>query len=265
MKKLNYKKLALILIVVSIAIIILPNMLLSPGNIWIGEEHLIPEDSVEFLYDLTYKDTQGNIIYEQEIFDKVFEMVDNAEKFIILDMFLFGTGRTEPYRNLTDELTNNLIKKKQQNPNISIYFLTDYFSLIYNPYNGSHFKKLTEEGINIIYVSPNQANPKGKTNYLTNFLKQMKLRLNHRKLIITDNGQKIHSLITSANPHDPSSTNSNVAIYIKDKIWKDIYTTEKKTGNFSDDSIEQFTKQVMDNESGEILVQYLTDGGMLDL
>jgi phosphatidylserine/phosphatidylglycerophosphate/cardiolipin synthase-like enzyme len=261
----TYNRITLIIIVLLPAIAIFPNIFLSPGNIWVGEEHMISEDSIEFLYDLTYKDAQGNTIYEQEIFDKAFEMINNAEKFIVLDMFLFGVDGTEAYRNLTDELTNVLIKKKQENQNITIYFLTDYFSLIYNSYNGSHFTELTEEGIKIIYTSPNQATQKGKTNYLTNFLKRMKLRLNHRKLIIADNEQEIHSLITSANPHDPSSPNSNVAIYVKDKIWEDIYITEKKTGNFSDDSIEQSMKQVKDNEPGKIIVQYLTDGGMTDL
>jgi len=260
----NYKKLILILTITILAIVILPNLLLSPGNIWAGEEHKISEDSIEFLYDLTYKNAQGEIIHEQQIFDKVFETIDNAEKFIILDMFLFGTDGKEQYRNLTDELTEALIEKKQRNPNIKIYFITDYFNIIYNKDN-SHFPKLTEAGINIIFTSPNQATTQEGTNYLTNFLKQIRLRLNHRKLIIADNGQKIVSLITSANPHDPSSPNSNTAIYIEDKIWKDIYNLEKKTGNFSDESIEQFTNQIKENKSGNITIQYLADGGMSNL
>ena len=115
MIKPNYKTITLLVILLTIMAAILPWIFLSPGNIYIGEEHAIPEESIEFLYDLTYKDTQDNIIYEQEIFDKIFEMINNAEKFIILDMFLFGTDGTKAYRNLTDELTNNLIKKKQEN------------------------------------------------------------------------------------------------------------------------------------------------------
>lgn len=258
------KKLIVLLLLIFTATITITEAI-PKGNIFISQEHQVPADSVEFLYDLTYNNTQGNIVYEQQIFDRAFEMINNAEKFIILDMFLFGTDGKPQYRNLTDELTDTLIKKKQQNKEIPIYFITDYFNLIYNNYNGAHFTKLEQAGINIIYISPNQINPKEGLDFITHRLKLFKLRLNHKKLIITDNGQKISSLITSANPHDPSSPNSNTAIYTENKIWKDIYESEKTSANFSDKSIEQFTKTVKEKNTGEITIQYLTDGGSLDL
>jgi len=263
MKESTKKIIVLLLLILTATIIISESI--PKGNIYASQEHTVPADSVEFLYDLTYSDTQGNLVHEQKIFDRIFEMINNSKEFIILDMFLFGTDENPQYRNLTDELTNNLIKKKQQIPEIPIYFVTDYFNLIYNTYNGSHFTKLTEAGINVIYVSPNQINTEEGLDFITQKLKLLQHRLNHRKLIITDDGQEIHSLVTSANPHDPSSPNSNTAIFAKNKIWKDIYELEKTTANFSDNSIEQFTKTIKENNSGEITIQYLADGGSMDL
>ena len=61
----------------------------TPENITY-ESEVYSTDSVEFLYDLTYADTDGEETHEQEIFDEVFQMIDEAEEFLLIDMFLFN-------------------------------------------------------------------------------------------------------------------------------------------------------------------------------
>ena len=39
--------------------------------------------SIRFLADLTYHEPRGELVYEQQIFDEVFRMVDSAESFIV--------------------------------------------------------------------------------------------------------------------------------------------------------------------------------------
>ena len=199
-------------------------------------------------------------------------------------MFLFGTTKEPHLKNLTQELTTQLINKKQSNPNMPIYFITDKFNIINKPYNKPFINQLEQNNINIIYTPINK-NP--ITNYL---LKKAKKRLNHRKFIIADNNNQIHTLITSANPHDQSSPNSNTAILIKEKIWQDVYNLEIKDANINNQQIQSFIDNFqepvggdegiipikggmggligIDNAEGEgenkpIKVQYLADNGLM--
>jgi len=134
----------LIIVIIILAVYLAIFSSYPQGNSYYGEVHQIPETSIEFLYDLTYEDNQGNIIYEQEIFDKVFEIIDSAEKFIILDMFLFKESEKQVYRNLANETTEHLIDKKNKNPNMPIYFITDYVNKI--NHNNQNIKRLIQKG-----------------------------------------------------------------------------------------------------------------------
>ena len=44
-----------------------------------GEERDISVENIEFLYDLTYKNLNGEIISEQTIFDEVFSLIEGAK------------------------------------------------------------------------------------------------------------------------------------------------------------------------------------------
>src|SRR5699024_12006920 len=46
-------------------------------------------DDAGFLYDLTYTEND-EITEEQEIFEEIYTMIDEAEEFLVLDMFLFN-------------------------------------------------------------------------------------------------------------------------------------------------------------------------------
>ena len=81
-----------------------------------GEERNISVENIEFLYDLTYKNLNGEIISEQTIFDEVFSLIEEAQAYILIDAFLFNSYTREPdkiYRHLTPELTKRLVKKKE--------------------------------------------------------------------------------------------------------------------------------------------------------
>ena len=82
--------------------------------------------NIEFLYDLTYK-KDGNPVKEQRIFKEQLKLIEEAEKFIIADMFLFNDDYNRKFKveypNISEQLTNALIKKKNSNPNIKIKFI----------------------------------------------------------------------------------------------------------------------------------------------
>jgi len=251
---------AMILILLIIALMTI-SFLVKKGRVIEGGIYEVPEDSVEFLYDLTYE-KNGEVVYEHQIFDRIFEIIDNAENFIVLDMFLYGTTDKPCYRNLTQELNEHLITKKRENPQIIIYFLTDNFNNLKRAENKEHFKELEENGIEIIYLPVNRY-----SNFLTDIIsdaiKISTLKLNHRKILIADNGDKIVSLVTSGNPHDESSANSNIAVLIKEQIWEDIYKHEKIDAKIKDEKLESFLHEKLSKDNQTLFVQYLVDGGLM--
>ena len=56
-----------------------------------SEEYRVGENGVDFLYDLTYESNGGTIELDQSIFDTLFNLIENAERYILIDMFLFNS------------------------------------------------------------------------------------------------------------------------------------------------------------------------------
>lgn len=255
------KKKVFITIILTLILIYFITYLSHPkGNSYEGEIYQVSDSSIDFLYDLTYEDEQGNIIYEQEIFDKLFEVIDNAQNFIVIDIFLFKDSEDKVYRNLADELTQHLIEKKKQNQDIQIYFITDYYNLI--NFDNKNIKLLKDNKIDISYYSTYKTKDFQKEGFINYLYKLFQRRINHRKIIIADKDNKIVSLITSANPHDESSPNSNIGIYIEEKIWRDIYDFEKNLNLIQEDKLKPFFNNISESDSGNISVQFLADSGL---
>ena len=82
-------------------------MPLPEGIDYQSKGYCIGAEDIEFLSDLTYKNAVGETVHEQEIFDTIFTLIDNAREYILIDMFLFNsyTGKGEKaYRRLCSEL-----------------------------------------------------------------------------------------------------------------------------------------------------------------
>ena len=79
-------------------------------------------------------------------------MIQQAQDFILIDMFLFGSAK-DAHRHIALELMQNLVEKKTNNPNIVINFITDKYNTMYMPPDTvSEFKRLKEVGVNIIFT-----------------------------------------------------------------------------------------------------------------
>ena len=201
---------------------------LPEGISYEGEIHHVSEKDVEFIYDLTYADANGKIQYDQNIFDRIFKSIDRAERFIILDMFLWSVCQPDPYRNLGMELSERLVKRKKQKPDIKIAVISDGHNNNYNSFEVECFTKLKKNNIPLIITDMNKlrdsniiyspfwrafvqifGNPgKGwmKTLFypektsIRSILKMLNFKVNHRKVIFMDSGSRIFSYIISANP-----------------------------------------------------------------
>lgn len=62
---------------------------LPEGISYEGQVRSLHDEDIEFLYDLTYQ-KNGQEHYDQEIFDEVYNMIENAEDFLVVDMFMMN-------------------------------------------------------------------------------------------------------------------------------------------------------------------------------
>lgn len=271
-----------------------------PENVsYKGEVISIHPDDIHFLKDITYTNKDGERTSEQEIFDEVYKMIDDANSYILLDFFLFNDFKNEnSYRNLSDELTNKLIEKKQSNPNITIQFITDPINEFYYGLNSPQLNRLEENGIRVIRTdltalrdsnpiysgfwrtfaqwlgsnrnggfSPNPLDPNSEKVTFRSYLRSFNFKANHRKLIIADKDGEFSTLVTTANPHDGSSAHSNSAIKIDTLIAKDVLKTEKAIANFSNIDFIDPPEELLRSESNiesNTQVQLLTEGKIRD-
>lgn len=125
-----------------------------PANLMLEwPERRISGDDVEFLADLTYVDANGERKAAQEIWDEIFRTIDRADRFILLDMFLFNDfqGKTrEEHRRLSTELTERLIAKREKDKHIVIVLITDPINAVYGGVRSAHLERLRANGVHVI-------------------------------------------------------------------------------------------------------------------
>lgn len=260
---------------------------------YMGEVHYLEDDDIDFIHDLTYLKDEKMVV-EQVIFQEIFKLIKEAEKFILIDFFLFNRDSAdhETSVDLTSQLTDLLVEKKTLNPKIEINFITDPINNFYGSYKSPHIQKLKTVGVNLIETNLSRlrdSNPlysgfwrayfqwlgvsgcgwinhpfSNKDHKVTvrSLLKAFNSKANHRKVITADSHRSMVSIVTSANPHNASSLNSNIGFKIKGNIWQDILITEQAVAEVSGSRIE---KPALDNsfkarEGGVISVQLLTEG-----
>lgn len=213
-----------------------------------------PAKNVDFLHDLTYM-KDGQLVKDQSIFKEQIKLIANAKEFIILDLFLYNDeyDRTKmDFANQVEEMTEALIKKHKEDPSLDIVFITDELNNFYGSYKQKHLKRLEDEGIKVNLVNLNTIrdsnplysglyrfyikhfgqsdkgfiknifDPQGPELSIRSFLRLLNFKANHRKVLITEEA----ALVSSSNPHDPSSNHSNVAVKFYGKAMEDLIKSE---------------------------------------
>lgn len=223
-----------------------------------------PVSEVRFLSDTSYIGLDDQRHLEQDIFDEIFAIIGAAERFILLDMFLFNDFQgevPEEHRALSTELTERLLAQKQRFPDMNIHLITDPINTVYGGQRADHLERLKQAGITVtltrlealrdsnpIYSSvwrtflapwgtstgDRVANPLGDGRIsLRSFLILPNFKANHRKVIVADQGNEHAALVTSANPHDGSSAHGNVALRFNGPAVADLVKTEEAVLAFS--------------------------------
>src|SRR5699024_403495 len=123
---------------------------LPPKLSYAGDVHRT--NDIEFLYDLTYENKDEEIKTEQLIFSEAWKIIDEAEDFILVDMFLFNdyTNQNRNFPDLSGELTHKLLEKREENPDMPIVLITDPINTGYYSYESKHIKALEANNIEVI-------------------------------------------------------------------------------------------------------------------
>jgi phosphatidylserine/phosphatidylglycerophosphate/cardiolipin synthase-like enzyme len=229
-----------------------------------------PVSQARFLADQTWVDEQGVRHTDQQIFDRVLTLISQAERLVVLDMFLFndfaggpvGAGADPNMRPLSDELAAVLTARKAQVPGLRVVLITDPINHLYGGLRSARLEHLAESGIEVVMTDLDRLrdsnpawsgfwrlccqwlgnsanggwlnNPVGPNKVsLRTWLKILNFKANHRKTLVVDSSQGLVGLVTSGNPHDASSAHGNVALEFMGPAVTDLLATEQAVLDFS--------------------------------
>lgn len=249
-----------------------------------GPERRVPE--AEFLADLTWQQN-GKPVREQVIFKRLLRLIDEAERFVLLDFFLFNHAHDQGklFPPLTEELTNRLIAKKRRSPETDIVLITDEINRGYGQAEPEHLVRLQKNGVRVIYTDttrlrdsnflysawwrlfaqwfgsgaqgwlPSPFGREGPAMTIRSYLRLFNFKANHRKVAISEK----EGLITSANPHDASAYHSNIAFVVRGAILKDLLASEAAVADFSGTKLPAW-EITAPAETGNIRMRLVTEG-----
>lgn len=255
------------------------------------ESDVFYTDQVEFFTDLTYEKMNGKMTSEQEIFKEAFNMIEEAQDVIVVDMFLFNsyTDQDRDFPDLSGKLTDALIEQKDRFPNLQVVFITDPINTGYHSYGEKHLQLLEKHGIEVVFTNLNKLRDSNKIyssvwrllfqpfgqrgrGWLPNpfakeapdftlrsYLELFNVKANHRKVLITEK----NALVASANPHNESGFASNIAFKVSGELIADMAKAEQAVIDYSGGKTQIKIPDSLSSEKGDIAVQYLTEGKIL--
>ncbi|WP_302141999.1 phospholipase D-like domain-containing protein [Halomonas alkalicola] len=221
-------------------------------------------DEVRFLADESWFDAAGERRLEQVIFDEVLALIGQARRLVVLDIFLFNdfAGDADGLRPLSAELTDALVERKRDHPELQVVVISDPLNTLYGGIEPEHLEVLRHAGIEVVLTDldrlrasnplwsglwylgarwlgnsarggwlPNALGPGRVT--LRSYLALLNFNANHRKTLVVDRGEGWAGLVTSANPHDASSLHGNVALRFAGAAALDLLASERTVAAWS--------------------------------
>ncbi|QMT16984.1 phospholipase [Planococcus maritimus] len=263
---------------------------LPEGVSFAGDLHGV--EQVEMIYDLSYaQDKEGTgLESELRIFDEIYELIDEAEEFLVLDLFLFDNynDTDTAYPAIAERLADHIVEKKQENPDFPIYFITDPLNLGYGSYESLLLETLEAEGVEVIITDldklrdsmplysglyrvifqwfdndgegwiANAMSSDAPDMTLSSYMQLMNIKANHRKTVVSEQ----EAIVSSANPHDASGLHGNMAFRVSGPVLDDILEAEEAISKLSGGP--DFPRAEMPEQTGDYEVQYLTERQILE-
>lgn len=226
---------------------------------------------VRLLVDYTWRDENNERQIKHEIFDRALELIEGAERLIVLDFFLFndfaGDASDDDMRALSEEVSTVLAARKRAHPDMPVILITDPVNTVYGGIQNRSLQRLEEAGVEVVITrlralpDSNPAwsgfwrlccqwfgeargpgwlpNPVGEQSIpLLSVLELLNFKANHRKTLVVDSPGGWTGMVTSANPHDASSAHSNIGVEFTGQAALDLLETEAAVARFSRPSLD---------------------------
>ena len=268
---------------------------LPEGVSFAGDVHNLNEDSISFLYDLTY-DKDGEEVYDHAIFDEVYKTIKEADDFLILDLFLFNgyTDGKRDYPKISENLSRAVVETMKNKPDLKVVLISDEVNTTYGSHEAKQIKRIEKMGAEVIYTDlnrlrdpnlfysglwrmtlswfgqdgkgwlPNPMAPTAPKVTARSYLELLNIKANHRKTVMTEDA----GIIMSANPHDASGFHSNIAFKVKGPILNDLIQSEKAVAAYSGGDLSQFPQSKISAEKSDkqsdIQAQIVTESKIQD-
>ena len=292
------------------------NKPLPPGTRTASAWHSVRAQDVSFIADITSADAYGRAVSSQAIFEETLKVIRGAHQFLVLDYFMFnsrhdGLDPTSPQlRPLSGTLRDALIERRQALPDLKVVFITDPINELYGAMPSADLRLLRAAGVDVVVTDldslrdsnhfyssawrmaikwwapdthgtgsfPNPLDdsdtplPLGAWGQLLNF------KANQRKVVIGDDGGGgLVGVVGSANPHDASGADSNVAARLAGPVLNSLLESELNIARFSGwhgnlplppvapETIQPTPEDTAGLTSGKLArVQVLTEGAVHD-
>ncbi len=239
-----------------------------------GQAVAVPASDINVLTDVTAVDAQGRPMISQMIFDRMLTRIDSAREQVLLDNFFFnsitGSGNP-PFRRLCSQLTDALISAKTRHPDMPVVVITDPINTVYGGTAPAHLTRLRKAGIRVVMTDltrlrdsnplysawwrmgprwfpgatpgglfPNPFSPEGTTVGIRSWLSLLNFKANHRKVLVTDDGEGHWGVILgSLNAHDGSSRHSNLAVEIRSTaLARQVWESESAVAALSGETLQ---------------------------
>ena len=244
---------------------------------------------LEFLTDITYHQN-GVQRTEQVIFDRVLGMIDRADRFVVIDMFLFNDEYEgeRVFRPITREITDRILARRKAVAALDVTFITDEINNWYGAYTSEELRRLEEGGVRVVITDlsrlrdsnpifsslwrtyfqwfgtagpafiPHLLSETAPDVTLRSYLKLANLKANHRKVIVTEDG----CMVLSANPHDASGLHSNMAWSVQGEVCADILESEREVAAFSGHDVPAHVMDEWTEVEGAGTVRLVTEGAI---
>ena len=236
---------------------------MPPGTDYESPVYPVAPEDVNFFYDLRYRNENGELVFEETIYPIIFHTIKSARSSVLADMFLYNSDhdvdrQIPEHRPNTGTLTEFLCTKAREG--LDVVLITDEINNFYGSYESPIFQKARSHNVRTVITSlerlrdsnflysawyrlfigwiPLQGpailrhpfgHPERKIKFLS-ILRSLNFKANHRKVLVVDSN---HAIITSANPHDPSSLHCNIAFSVKGNFAKEVTYAEHAVAAFS--------------------------------
>ena len=212
----------------------------------------MPTAGLAFIADTTTADAFGRPVVSQGIFDAVLGLIARAHRLIVLDYAAFGgsAGEAVRERHVAAALTDALLARWREQPDLAILVITDPASDGYGAARSENLQLLRAAGVEVVTTDLNRLRD---SNVAWSSLWRLAIRwwdrpsaplgietrrfnfkTSDRRLIIADEpGGGLVAIVGSANPSDRESGWSNVAVRITGAPVEALLESELEIARFS--------------------------------